>query len=312
MSVNDSANVAGRSCPLSYRYSPKVFNRAAEITAQTIYVIGGLYGNPVALAKILEMAALEPVSPTLIFNGDFNWFNRDAASFKQINVAVLQHHAIRGNVETELADATSTAGCGCGYPDDVSAAEVQRSNDIMDILRSTAAQFPGLRERLGALPMHLVAEVGGVKIAIAHGDAESLAGWGFSRESLRHADLAPNFAAAKVSIFASTHTCLPAAKRVALTDGEGLVINNGSAGMANLAGETCGLITRISTQPSAQKSRFNAQIQWLSVDLLEVNFAMDEWEKLFLSQWPEGSAAYASYYRRVMFGTDLRRPLIID
>ncbi len=298
--------IAGRTCPLSYRYKPSVFNRAPEVNAQTIYVVGGLYGNPFALAKIMEMAALEPVMPALIFNGDFNWFNRDAASFKQMNDAVLQHHSTRGNVETELADDTSDAGCGCGYPDDVSAAEVERSNEIMTILRSTSMQFPALRQRLAALPMHMVAEVGGVKIAITHGDAESLAGWGFSRESLRDANLAPQFAAANVSIFASTHTCLPAAKRVALGAGEGLVINNGSAGMANCADETCGLITRISTTESTQKSRFNAQIQGLSVDLLEVDFAINEWEKLFLSQWPEGSAAYESYYRRVMFGTNLK------
>lgn len=298
--------IAGRTCPLSYRYNPSVFNRAPEVKAQTIYVIGGLYGNPFALAKIMEMAALEAVAPTLVFNGDFNWFNRDAATFKHINQAVLQHHATRGNVETELADDTSDAGCGCGYPDDVSAAEVERSNEIMTILRRTSAQFPALRQRLAALPMHLVARVGDVKIAITHGDAESLAGWGFSREALRDADLISYFAAANVSIFASTHTCLPAAKRVALAEGGGLVINNGSAGMANLADETCGLITRISAQASTQKSRFNKQIQGLSVDLLEVDFAMGEWEKLFLSQWPEGSAAYESYYRRVMFGTNLR------
>ena len=298
--------IAGRTCPLSYRYKPSVFNRAPEVIAQTIYVIGGLYGNPFALEKIMQMAAAEPIMPTLIFNGDFNWFNRDAAVFQQINEAVLQHHATRGNVETELADDASDAGCGCGYPDDASAAEVERSNAIMTILRGTSAEFPALRQRLAALPMHLVASVGGVKIAITHGDAESLAGWGFSREALREADLIPYFAAANVSIFASTHTCLPAVKRVVLAAGEGLVINNGSAGMANLADETCGLITRISTRASTQISRFNAQIQGLSVDLLEVDFAMDEWEKLFLSQWPQGSAAYESYYRRVIFGTNLK------
>ena len=85
--------IAGRTCPLSYRYKPSVFNRAPEVTAQTIYVVGGLYGNPFALEKIMEMAALEEIAPTLIFNGDFNWFNRDAAVFQQINEAVLHHRA---------------------------------------------------------------------------------------------------------------------------------------------------------------------------------------------------------------------------
>jgi hypothetical protein len=298
------AIIAGRTCPLSYRYQPSVFNRPAEISAETIYVIGGLYGNPFALAKIIEMAALEPVRPILIFNGDFNWFNRDATSFKHINEEVLQHCATRGNVETELADDASDVGCGCAYPEDVPATEVARSNEIMDILRSTSAQFPALRQRLAALPMHLVAAVGSVKIAITHGDAESLAGWGFSRESLRNADalLKQYFAAANVSIFACTHTCLPASKRVVLEQGDGLVINNGSAGMANGQGETCGLITRISLNKSLQKSQFHAQIQGLNVDLLSVDFAISDWENSFLENWPLGSPAHTSYYRRIMQG----------
>jgi hypothetical protein len=68
----------GRSCPLHYRYAPQVFNRPAEIHAETIYVIGGLYGNPLALETIFDIAQRETVKPTLIFNGDFNWFNIDA------------------------------------------------------------------------------------------------------------------------------------------------------------------------------------------------------------------------------------------
>ena len=66
----------GRSCPLPYRYAPSAFERAADLHAETIYVIGGLYGNVPALHAILQLAAAEPVKPTLIFNGDFNWFGR--------------------------------------------------------------------------------------------------------------------------------------------------------------------------------------------------------------------------------------------
>ena len=39
----------GRSCPLSYRYAPSIFNRDADVHAETIYVVGGLYGNVQAL-----------------------------------------------------------------------------------------------------------------------------------------------------------------------------------------------------------------------------------------------------------------------
>ena len=48
------------------------------------------------------MVSIEP-GAKLVFNGDFNWFNADAMAFEGINRVVLQHVALRGNVETELA-----------------------------------------------------------------------------------------------------------------------------------------------------------------------------------------------------------------
>ena len=47
----------GRSCPTSYRYSPRVFDRLPDLVADTIYVVGGLYGNVEALAAVEEIAA---------------------------------------------------------------------------------------------------------------------------------------------------------------------------------------------------------------------------------------------------------------
>ncbi len=97
---------AGRTCPLHYRYQPEIFRSKATLHAETLYVIGGLYGNPDALETILNMKAEEErrgQTVTLLFNGDFNWFNRDAESFEQINRSVLQHFALQGNVEAELS-----------------------------------------------------------------------------------------------------------------------------------------------------------------------------------------------------------------
>ncbi|MBL8521205.1 MAG: hypothetical protein JNK75_11080, partial [Betaproteobacteria bacterium] len=75
----------GRSCPLDYRYSPKSFSRAADLHAETIYVIGGLYGNLPAQEEIERMAAREAVPPMLVFNGDFHWFDVDPAVFNAVN-----------------------------------------------------------------------------------------------------------------------------------------------------------------------------------------------------------------------------------
>ena len=305
------ADQPGRSCPLRYRYAPAVFNRPAEIRAETIYVIGGLYGNPLALETIFDIAQRETVKPTLIFNGDFNWFNIDDAGFRDLNLAVLAHHALRGNVETELHNTDASAGCGCAYHENVSDAEVEYSNRIMGKLQATAARFPDITERLAALPMHLVVEVGGVKIGVVHGDAHSLAGWDFSREALSNpsalTSLQRDFAEANVNIFACTHTCLPAIKSVPLANGQGLIINNGSAGMANFHGSTHGLVTRIARSPyplvgDGGLSRSATRVGELYVDLQRVDFDAAAWTHMFLSNWPEGSAAHASYFNRITRG----------
>ena len=225
----------GRTCPLSYRYSPSVFRRDPEIVAQTVYVIGGLYGNVEALDAVHALAAREPGPVTLAFNGDFHWFDASPADFERVTREVLEDWAIRGNVETEVAVEDYGAGCGCAYPLDVSDADVSRSNEILERLRATARSFPELRERLGRLPMNLVARVGEARVGIVHGDAASLAGWGFAQDRLddpaHRRWIESAFRAGDVDIFASTHTCLPAFREFAFEGCSGVVANNGAAGM---------------------------------------------------------------------------------
>jgi hypothetical protein len=181
----------------------------------------------------------------------------------------------------------------------------------MGNLQATAAKFPDITQRLAALPMHLVAQVGGIKIGVMHGDAHSLAGWDFSREALSSPSamksLQRDFVEANVNIFACTHTCLPAIKSVPLANGQGLIINNGSAGMANFRDTTHGLITRISCSPhpwvgDCGLSRSATRLGELYVDLLRVDFDAVAWTHMFLSNWPEGSAAHASYFNRITRG----------
>jgi hypothetical protein len=292
-----SADAPGRNCPLAYRYSPEVFRRQPEIEAETLYAIGGLYGNPFALAAILELAAQESSAPTLVFNGDFNWFDVEPDGFAALNAAVLGHVALRGNVETELANDGDEAGCGCAYPEYVGDADVARSNAILGRLRETARGFPVLRARLGSLPMHAVAAVGGVRIAIVHGDAWSLAGWRFAQESLAEAAVERAFDAAGVSVFASSHTCLPVTYRSA----GGLIANNGAAGMPNFRGKRYGLLTRIATAPRADALHAE-RIGPVVVETLAVRYDHERWCAHFDRLWPAGSPAAVSYRKRITEG----------
>ena len=105
------------------------------------------------------------------------------------------------------APPTSAPGCGCAYPASVAEDVVRRSNEILIDLRRTAATLPGASARLAALPMHLVAEVGGARVGIVHGDATALAGWTFAHEALD--DPAAAAALNAVRRTAPASTCSP-------------------------------------------------------------------------------------------------------
>lgn len=305
----------GRTCPLAYRYSPRVFDRAPDFQAGPLYVVGGLYGNVEALDAIEALAAREATAPAIVFNGDFHWFDADRRDFESLSERVLAHHALRGNVETEIAGEDSGAGCGCAYPLDVSDEDVSRSNEILDRLRATARGNAALRARLAALPMHLVARVGDARVGIVHGDATSLAGWGFAHDQLQRASHArwveSMFREARVDLFASTHTCLPALRRFAWPGGEGLVANNGAAGMPNFSGTRFGLLTRIATRPFAGPECVASEaIAGVHVEAIRIDYDHGAWLARFLSSWPEGSAAHRSYFRRIVDGPRYQRPQV--
>jgi hypothetical protein len=258
------------------------------------------------------MAAQESRAATLVFNGDFHWFDAEPAAFAAIQARVARHVALRGNVETEIASDDAAAGCGCAYPESVPDADVERSNAILARLRGVARQVAGSRAALGALPMHAVAQVGGARIGIVHGDAWALAGWRFAHDRL-HVDAAAAgidsaLELAAVDGFASSHTCAPALRATA----RGFVINNGAAGMANFAGSGFGVVTRIATRalPRALEPLrlygLNDVVRGapLVVDALRVDFDLPAWLARFDAIWPAGSPAEVSYRRRMTAGPD--------
>jgi hypothetical protein len=299
----------GRACPTAYRYPPRVFDRAPDVVAETLFVVGGLYGNVEALDALdalHALAAAEGGPATFVFNGDFHWFDVAAPDFAHITRNALLHPALRGNVETEIAAEDHGAGCGCAYPADVADEDVARSNQILERLRDTARGFPELRERLARLPMHLTARVGDVRIGIVHGDAASLAGWGFGHDQLdnpRHKRwLEGAFRDGHVDLFASSHTCLPALRAFDFPAGRAAVINNGAAGMPNFSDTGFGVVTRISTRRPAAATLYGLELRNVFVDAVALEFDTARWTERFLSSWPEGSAAHASYFRRIARG----------
>jgi len=308
LSASPAASSApGRVCPLRYRYGAAAIARAPLRQAQTLYVVGGLYGNVPALNAVEWMARSEAVAPTLCFNGDFNWFNVADHDFAEINLRVLANDAILGNVEAELDAPFADAGCGCAYPERVSAAVVERSNRIHHRLKLTAGRHADLCGRIALLPMVARYQVGECRVGVVHGDAESLAGWRFDPPALDDAQARPwlqsAFAAAAVDLFASSHTCLPAVRRYTLATGRlGGVVNNGAAGMPNFAGDLSGLCTRIATTPSPHAVLQEVRVAGAYVALLPVHYDAERWQADFVAQWPSGSDAWLSYFERITRG----------
>ncbi|MBL8380839.1 MAG: hypothetical protein JNM79_23415 [Burkholderiales bacterium] len=302
MSIDATAK-PGRTCPLAYRYGAAALDRVPDLLADSLYVVGGMYGNPFALDALDRLLAREPGAQA-VFNGDFNWFDIDDTGFTRVNRAVLRHHALRGNVETELLADDAAAGCGCGYPDHVGDADVARSNAIMSVLAATARRQRELSESLAALPMHLVAQVGDVRVGIVHGDADSLAGWSFGEESIDAATVRAMFDAARVRVFASSHTCLPVAQVFDAAAGRSVLINNGAAGMPNFAGTDFGVITRIAVSPAPPwaGALYGTRVDGIFIDALPLHYDSAAWLKHFDHLWPAGSPAALSYRRRIVAG----------
>jgi len=305
----------GRGCPPAYGYAPRSMARPAELEAEVLYVVGGLYGNPLALDAIERMAQAEQPAARLVFNGDFHWFDATPQWFCEIDARVAAHTALRGNVETEIASDTVDNGCGCAYPADVADDDVERSNRILQRLRASAVAAesgaPGLRARLGALPMNRVASVGGTRIGIVHGDAMALAGWRFAHDALHAAEadtLMRLFEQAAVDVFACTHTCLPALRCLDGAAGERVVVNNGAAGMPNFSGDRRGLISRIATHPVpralAPLRRYGVEAAAVCIDALAVPYDAAAWDARFAAAWPTGSDAEVSYGARILRGPD--------
>lgn len=309
--MNDNA---GRSCPIRYQYGAAKIAQRLPTQCDVLYVVGGLYGNAFALNTIENLAAQETGEVRICFNGDFNWFNKSPEDFAHINQRVLQHDCILGNVEAELGEPLDVADCGCAYPANVDQGVVDRSNFIHTELKRTAQQQPELLKQLLDKPFFARYTVGGLNVAVVHGDGDSLAGWRFDPAHLKRAEEAPwrvaLFEKAQVNVFASSHTCSAAFHHECLPNGQkGLISNNGAAGMPSAtsldqAGGLDGLITRISTTPLNKHSLVfeSTQLNGVWVEQVRVQFDQAAWQQYFLSQWPEGTAAHTSYFKRISEG----------
>ena len=291
----------GRDCPLDYRLAADAFAGPALFDCDSLYVVGGLYGNRQALVALEGLLAGEP-GARAVFNGDAHWFDRDPALFSLIEQQLRRHLALRGNVETELGrEQDSGAGCGCAYPETVGEQTVDWSNAIHQALSDTLQTIPGLAGELAQRPACAVVSVAGQRVAISHGDERSLAGWQCAREALqdagRRAQLNAWLAEQRIAVLATSHTCVPAALQLPA----GVLINNGAAGMPVFAGARHGLLSRIARTPHPL-ALYRAAYAGLFVEALPLVYDHAAFLAEFDRQWPPHSPAARAYRSRLLDG----------
>ena len=291
----------GRNCSLEYILRKDWTKKSKKLEEEVIYIVGGLYGNRYALEIINKMAHDE--NAKIVFNGDMHWFDIEKEDFLKIEELSKDSIKLLGNVEFELLNNTLSLGCGCNYPEDVSDGVVERSNIIHNMMKENIKGDQILND-IKERSKTLVLDFFGKKIAITHGDEKSMSGWECSNDNLklesRKKELDSWFEENNIDILATTHTCLQAV----YDNGRNIVINNGAAGMANVEGQTYGLITRIA-RSKHEKAIISQEIGGLFVELVKVDFDIEKFKLWFERIWSEGSPASISYKNRIINGTSL-------
>lgn len=314
-------------CSPLYRTGASLLADAkSDLPARVLYVVGGLYGNWVALDALVEMIRAEARREQgvgVVFNGDFNFFNATVESWQRVNSRIQTFRestgaaavvATAGNIEFEIAStpASEPVGCGCAYPAQVPPEVGIRASQIITRLHAVArSTTPNLVTWLSTLPTHSTWRVGQSRIGVIHGDPDCMNGWALAAEALdttlwattSRAKVHDFFERAGVDVIACTHTCLAYLDRF---DGGRAVINNGSAGMANFSGTVHGLVTRVSAfdvDPCSDALYSAALLEGgARVEAVPLQFDLDRWRRQFESIWPPNSPAYSSYHDRIVNG----------
>jgi hypothetical protein len=274
--------------------------------ADTLYVIGGLYGNRPALARWKRWPPPSPARSRCVSTAISTGSTSMTPPLSRSTSGCCAMTALLGNVEAELLVEDEEAGCGCAYPSTVDAGVVERSNRIHARLKATARRHPEALAGLRELPR--VCPISGGRRAGRSG------AWrcrGAGRLAVRRERAGrsgePDVAGggvpgSGVEVFASSHTCLPVCRRFEFGDRAGWVINNGSAGMANFADTRFGVVTRIGASPSPHPRLYGGTLGGVHIDALALEFDADRWEREFLANWPPESPAHVSYFARIRHG----------
>ena len=282
--------------------SPTATRRACstakpEIVAETLYVIGGLYGNVEALDARARARRARAGPVALVFNGDFHWFDVDPRDFAAIDGGRAGAcGAARQRRDRARRRRRRGAGCGCAYPDDVERRRVARSNEILVRLRATARRCPraarATRRACRCISSRAWATRASASCTATRPRSPAGASPTTALDDPAHRALGridvPRRARRRLRV--ARHTCLPALRRFDWPGGVPIA-NNGAAGMPNFRGTP--LRVAHAHRPCGRRRAerlHGARLAGAFVEALRVDYDQARWLRAFDRRWPAGLA----------------------
>ena len=228
-----------------------------------LYVVGGLYGNLAALDAVERPRRAGDGAGTLVFNGDFHWFDAEPQWFAAIDAAVS---AGTGRCAA-MSRPSSRAGRrrrrlrlrlpGVGRRGRGAALERDPRRAARDVAHGSPA-----RRRLAALPMHLVAQVGDAAGRHRPRRRRLARRLALRTRHARRAVAAPLARRRSPRLAASTCSLrpTPAWPRCAISSSPpaASVVNNGAAGMPNFCRHARSAWSRASPPALAARAALRA------------------------------------------------------
>lgn len=166
-----------------------------------LLICGGAYGNLQALEALAAFQSETGIPDShVIHTGDAVAYCADTEAATQF-IASRRWHAVKGNVEEQIA--AGAQDCGCGF-EEGSACDVASARWYA---HAVATLSPASKAWMTALPSHLTFEMSGRRVRVVHGSVNQTNR--FMWASLPEADFSGELDASDAELVIAGHTGIP-------------------------------------------------------------------------------------------------------
>lgn len=187
--------------------------------SEPVLICGGAYGNLQALEALAELQLALGISDAcVIHSGDAVAYCADTETSVQF-MAARRWHAIKGNVEEQIA--LGAADCGCGF-EEGSACDVASARWYAHAVATLSVQS---RQWMSGLPGQLTFSISGISARVVHGSVQQTNRFMFA--SLPDIEFEQELDDANADLVIAGHTGIPFTRAI----GNRCWHNTGALGM---------------------------------------------------------------------------------